>query len=111
LYAFHAFKDTFNNVFTLNDAFVISYYESVSPAEIDSIENAMHVELIEGPLDFTGTRVMKLTPQTDSNCLDVANAFYESGLVKYSQPCMFRPHLDQFEPNDPSAFRISILSS
>ena len=51
LYAFHAFKDTFNNVFTLNDAFVISYYESVSPAEIDSISvggRCPHLPQIKG---------------------------------------------------------------
>lgn len=35
------------------------------------------------------------------NTLEIANRLYESGLVEYSQPAMFRPRLCAADPNDP----------
>jgi len=86
LYAYPSYYDSYGTPFNLNDQFNIRYMESVSQAVIDSIESFYSVELINGPSEYTGLRSMRVTPDSPGTCLDVANAFYESGLVYYSHP-------------------------
>ncbi len=68
---------------------------------MDSMATYYHVEQLEGPLEFTGSRVMTMTDYIGMNVLQIANAFYESGLVDYSLPSMFVPQLYRISPNDP----------
>lgn len=42
-----------------------------------------------------------MTPLSPGNTLDIANAFYESGLVEYAQALMSPPTPDSYEPDDP----------
>ncbi|MEW5925358.1 MAG: S8 family serine peptidase [Candidatus Zixiibacteriota bacterium] len=101
LLAFPAFKDSGGGVYKLSDLFVISFIDTVSQGTIDSLYAYYGIDQIEGPLEITGSRRVIITSQSPGNPLEIANLFYESGLVKYSQPAMIAPELHGIEPNDP----------
>ncbi len=100
-YAYPAFYDSHETVLKLNDHFAIKYLETIIQSVIDSIELHYEVELINGPNEYTGLRVLRVTSNSPGTCLDIANAFYESGLVHYSHPDFACAELYDFEPNDP----------
>ncbi|SYZ71984.1 putative Subtilisin [Candidatus Zixiibacteriota bacterium] len=101
LFAFPAYYDAGGNVCKPNDNFVIAYKGDVAQETMDSMAAYYHVQQMDGPLEFTGSRVMAMTDYIGMNILEIANAFYESGLVDYSFPSMFVPQSFGSPPNDP----------
>ncbi|MBN2227659.1 MAG: S8 family serine peptidase [candidate division Zixibacteria bacterium] len=99
-FAFPVYVSEKGAVHKLNDLFIVSFREAVTQETIDSIYSYYDVTQIEGPLEITGSRRVVLTEDSPGNTLEIANLFYESGLVNYSQPAMFVPQLHAFTPND-----------
>ena len=95
-FAFPAYKNEYDFTVKINDLFIVSFNDSVSESTIDSLYDDFQTEQIEGPLPYTGTRAVTITSQEFGNTLEVANIFYETGLVKYSQPAMGGPVLSDY---------------
>ncbi|MCX6829997.1 MAG: S8 family serine peptidase [candidate division Zixibacteria bacterium] len=100
-FAFPAYRDSCGSVCILNDLFIICYKTDVTQQMMDSMANFYHVEQISGPMEYTGSRAMIASSFEGLNTLEIANRFYESGLVEYSQPAMFVPKPSSIDPNDP----------
>ena len=101
IYAYPAFEDSLGEIYLLNDHFVVRYADGVDQSTIDSIEAEYNVELTKPQCTYTGMRVLKITESSPGTCLDVANAFYESGLVAYSHPDFPCVRMHGYVPNDP----------
>ena len=100
-FVFPTYEGSSGGIYKLNDLFIISFHDSVSQQTIDSLYDFYNIEQLEGPLEYTGTRKVNITSESPGNTLEIANAFFESGLLKYSQPSLAAPVLFDVEPNDP----------
>jgi len=101
LYSFPVFMDSGGSILKLNDHFVLKYTDTIGQNTIDSIENHYNVETVNGPNQYTGCKVLKIEDQTTYSALDMANIFYESGLVEYCHPSFGEPIGFDYIPDDP----------
>lgn len=103
LFAFPLFKGNFEgaDVIPACDNFILSFNDSVAQSTIDSLYEYYNLEQLEGPLTYTGTRLVVLTSQSMGHTLEIANAIYETGLVRFSEPHVAVPQLADFIPDDP----------
>jgi hypothetical protein len=78
-----------NEELVLLDEFIVKFKENVSELDILRLNAANSVIVARrGPLP--GTFVLKVTPRSKLNALEMANLYYEQGVVVYSQPNFIR---------------------
>jgi subtilisin family serine protease len=101
MFAYPVYKLNDLTVIKLNDHFLVKYNDTVTQSAVDSIQDIYHVETIRGANQYTGMRVLAVTTESPGNCLEVADQFYLSGLVKYAHPDFTFVKLHGYVPNDP----------
>lgn len=85
----------------ITDEFITAFKPEVTRAQIDSLNNTHGVEIAQ-VIDFApNTYVLRVRKPGVNGALDTANAYYETGLVLYSEPNYVQLHVPAFTPNDP----------
>lgn len=79
----------------LTDEFMVQFTDGISETRIDSLNKANNVSIIRHSLYY----LLRVSPKTD--VLEMANAYYETGLTVFSHPNFLMPvQLFQHIPND-----------
>ena len=70
----------------MTDRIVVRFNDDVSAETIGRVYQEHDVELVRASEQRTGRVVLRVRPGSGRNALEVANAIYETGLVRYAQP-------------------------
>ena len=87
----------------VTDEFVAAFLPQVAPGEIDALNRAHGVLIVER-LDFTpNTFLLRVESPGLRGALDTANAYVETGRLRYAQPNFWKvlEKKAPFTPNDP----------
>lgn len=91
-----------NNPVVVTDEFVAAFKPEVTRAQIDDLNRRHGVTIVE-PLFAPNTFLLRVNQPGLRGALDAANAYFESGLVRYAQPNFWKVQEKKspFTPNDP----------
>jgi hypothetical protein len=70
----------------MTDRIIVRFNDDVSAETIGRVYQEHDVELVRASEQRTGRVVLRVRPGSGRNALEVANAIYETGLVRYAQP-------------------------
>jgi subtilisin family serine protease len=86
----------------LNDYLILQFKPNYSRQQVDQINSSKGVDIVS-PIDVSGglTFLAKVNSNSVLNAMEVANSFYEDGLVNYSEPSMYVTNVLCDTVNDP----------
>lgn len=86
--------------FALTDEFIVQFKPDIERVQIDSFNAAHHVEIVEETSWAANNYILRVTPVSDLEVLDMANLYHESVLTEYAEPNFVRLMEKQAWPND-----------
>lgn len=86
----------------MNDLLILQFKQSYSRNQIDAINTANGVEIVQ-KIEVTGgeTYLARVTPSASLNAMEMSNKYYEAGLVNYSEPSLYVTNVLCDTVNDP----------
>lgn len=92
-----------SNPVVVTDEFVAAFKPEVTRAQIDELNLAHGVTILERLTFAPNTFLLRVNEPPLRGALDAANAYVESGLVRYAQPNFWKVQEKKspFTPNDP----------
>ncbi|MEZ5401864.1 MAG: S8 family serine peptidase [Bryobacteraceae bacterium] len=85
----------------VTDEFIAEFKPEVTPAQRDSLHAAQGVTVVQPLAVAPNTFLLRVNQPGPRGSLNVANAYFESGLVRYAQPNLIKTHTRRAAPNDP----------
>ena len=100
LFANLSFLDTHSNPIYLTETLVANFHSSTSQAQIDSMNQAHHLVVVDSLFNDPFWLVLKLTAASDLDVLAMGNHYHESPLVHYAKAGMMLNLQFYSNPND-----------
>ena len=88
LFANLSFLDAYGNPIYLTETFVANFYTGVSQGQIDSMNNAHGLVVLDTFFNDPTWLLLKVTPNSDLDVLTMGNHYHESALVRYAKAGM-----------------------
>lgn len=85
----------------LTDEFVVKFKPEITPEQIESLNTKKRIEIVSKSKNVKNQFILKVTPESEGNALEIANQYYESELTEYAHPNFITMFERRFSPNDP----------
>lgn len=86
----------------MNDLLILQFKPSYTKEQVDDLNRMNDVEIVQ-QIDVTGglTYLARVTNRTSLNAMEMANKYYEDGVVNYSEPSLYVTNVLCDTVNDP----------
>jgi subtilisin family serine protease len=85
----------------VTDELIAEFKPEVTAAQRNALHAAHGVTVVRALTVAPNTFLLRVREPGPRGALDVANAYFESGLVRYAQPNLIKTHARRAAPNDP----------
>jgi subtilisin family serine protease len=99
-FATPTFQLTEDQVWYVYNELLVSFKESVSPAQIEGIVASYYLEVVTEPTDWYPSYLLRQTEDSPEDVFDLCAELYESGLCHTAFPNIYGVPEPCFEPND-----------
>lgn len=101
LYANLSFLDPLGSPIYLTESLVANFYPTTSQAQIDSMNSAHSVIIVDSLFNDPYCLILRLTDNSDMDVLAMGNAYHESDLVQFARAGVIIGLTLMADPNDP----------